>query len=73
MSHTAKQMLPAIGQTVCVALESMHVLCIVVDVKSAWGKVRLLVKPVTGTGEQWIEMARVWKPAGYSFSQEVAR
>ena len=56
---TAQEMLPAIGATVMVACESLNVACRVQDVKTSWGRARLLVRPLTGTGEQWVEMSRV--------------
>ena len=59
MTHTAKQMQPAIGQIIEVGFESISIHCKVLDVKSAWGKIRLLIKPFSGNGEQWIELSRV--------------
>lgn len=56
---TANEMLPAIGQIVVVRCESMQVQCKVKDVKSSYGKARLLVHPTCGEGEQWIELSRV--------------
>ena len=59
MVHTAKQMHPTIGQVIRVRFEQITVECAVSDVKSAWGKMRLQVEPVSGEGEQWIELERV--------------
>lgn len=56
---TAREMLPAIGQTVEVRFEELSVLCTVLDVKTAYGRPRLLIKPLTGTGSQWVELSRV--------------
>lgn len=56
---TARQMYPAIGTLVAVRFESLEVNCYVTDVKSAYGEVRLKVKPVVGAGDQWITMSRV--------------
>lgn len=56
---TANQMLPAIGQIVAVNFESIVVSCTVRDVKTSWNKVRLLVAPILGEGEQWVEMPRI--------------
>jgi hypothetical protein len=56
---TVRELSPAMGETVHVRLESFTVPCIVLDVKNAWGNVRLLVKPVLGLGEQWIELGRL--------------
>lgn len=56
---TALKMLPAIGAHVHIRFESLTVECWVKDVKSSWGKPRLLIVPVVGTGEQWVELGRV--------------
>jgi hypothetical protein len=66
MTHTAKYMNPAIGQTVLIRVEGWTIPVTVRDVKSAWGKIRLQVEPVMGTGLQWVEMDRV------AYSQERA-
>lgn len=61
---TALDMLPAIGAQVSVRCEQMQIACTVKNVKNSWGKPRLLVTPVAGSGEQWVEMERVtvrWK------------
>lgn len=59
MSHTAKAMLPAIGQQVNVRCEDLQILCTVTDVKSAYGVIRLQVQPVAGTGSQWVQLERI--------------
>jgi hypothetical protein len=56
---TAREMVPALGARVIVRCESLNVECIVKDVKNAWGKPRLLVTPVAGSNEQWVELGRV--------------
>ncbi len=56
---TAKEMLPAIGQQVAVRFEDITVNCTVRNVKSTYGRTRLLVAPTAGKGEQWIELPRV--------------
>ena len=56
---TCMTMLPAIGHTVNVRFESMTFECIVLDVKSSYGKARLQVIPESGTGIQWVEVSRV--------------
>ena len=56
---TALEMIPAIGVHVTVRCEQMQVECIVKNVKNSWGQPRLLVAPVAGGGEQWVEMGRV--------------
>lgn len=60
MNRTAKQMLPAIGQTVLLRCESLQVACTVVDVKQSYGQTRLEVMPVAGTATtQWVAMGRI--------------
>ena len=56
---TATEMIPAVGQTVMVACESMRVACLVQDVKMSYGRPRLRVRPLSGEGDQWIEMTRL--------------
>lgn len=36
----------------------MHVMVTVADVKQAYGSLRLLVVPVMGTGQMWVEESR---------------
>ena len=59
MVNTAKQMGTAIGHTVYIRMESLTIPCTVMDVKNNWGKVRLLIRPNSGNGEQWVEMERI--------------
>ena len=56
---TAKQLAPAIGASVAVQFESLVIECIVIDAKNSYGQVRVQVKPVAGTGAQWIELGRL--------------
>jgi hypothetical protein len=64
MTHTAKQMIPAVGETVIVRVESFQVRMRILDAKSAYGNVRLLVTPVTGEGEAWIDCSRIVRVFG---------
>ena len=61
MSHTVKNMLPAIGAQVDVAcgIGNIAFTAVVLDVKSSWGNIRLLIKPLNGQGESWIELSRL--------------
>ena len=58
-AHTANEMIPAIGQGVTVRFEDLHIHCTVRDVKSSYGRIRLLVSPVSGNGSQWVEPSRI--------------
>jgi hypothetical protein len=59
---TCKEMSPAIGQTVLVRFEEILINCTVRNVKSSYGRTRLLVSPMSGSGEQWVELPRVSQP-----------
>jgi hypothetical protein len=62
---TATQMIPAIGAQVEVATDfSVTVSCRVRDVKVAWGNIRLLVEPVAGSGQSWIDLSRLRQSSG---------
>ena len=69
---TTTEMMPVIGQIVVLRCESMEVHCKVTDVKHVWGKARLLVTPMAGTGEQWVELGRVIRLFGVAPSQQPA-
>lgn len=56
---TVQTMQSAIGKTVYLRVDSLHVSCEVTDAKSAYGRIRLLVKPVSGSGEMWVEESRL--------------
>ena len=73
MVATAKQMHVAIGQQVNIKMESLQVTCEVKDVKNSYGRVRLLVFPLCGSGEQWIEMSRVTSLTNLSHNNFAAR
>ena len=70
MNRTARQMIPAIGQVVVVRMESFGVDMLVKDVKQAWGQTRLLVSPINGTGEAWVDCSRCSR--GYDAGSAVA-
>jgi 2-keto-3-deoxy-galactonokinase len=56
-------MTPALGAHVNVRFEDLIIECWVKDVKNSYGKPRLLIVPVVGSGEQWVELGRVTIPA----------
>ena len=59
MNGTCLDMQPAIGASVSVRFEDLTIACTVRNVKNSWGKPRLLVTPVSGSGGQWVELTRV--------------
>jgi len=59
MTNTATQMIPAVGKQINVHVETWVIPMMVTDVKNAWGRIRLEVEPISGTGRQWIELTRV--------------
>jgi hypothetical protein len=67
---TANEMIPAVGAHVVVAFEQVQVACTVLDVKTSWGKPRLLIAPLSGDGSQWIELSRLTR-AGISKWKEI--
>lgn len=58
---TAREMAPAIGSRVAIASGIGDVLidCRVIDVKTSWNQVRLLVEPISGSGSAWVELSRL--------------
>lgn len=50
----AKQMSRAIGQTVLYRANGLAFEVTVLDVRTVWSRVDLLVQPVAGTGEKWV-------------------
>lgn len=57
MSNVA-QLAAMIGKTVAVEFGDVGVVCVVKDVKTAYGRERLQVQPLIGYGEVWIESWR---------------
>lgn len=70
---TATQMIPAVGAMVDVRCEQMMIRCNILDVKHVWGKARLLVSPVAGNGQQWVELDRVRMMAAPKVTAVTAR
>ena len=56
---TVTEMLSAIGTHVLVSFEAVRIECRVTDAKNSYGRVRLQVSPVAGSGSQWIETGRI--------------
>ncbi len=56
---TVSELSRLIGTTVNVRFEEVVVACMVNDAKTTFGRDRLLIRPVGGSGEQWIEFSRL--------------
>ena len=56
---TVRELAPAVGAVVMCRFEEMYFAVKVLDAKNSYGKTRLLVQPVNGRGEQWVEMHRL--------------
>lgn len=56
------EMSKMLGQTVQVKMEAFTVPMTVRDVKVAYGNLRYLVSPSGGSGEAWVDSARVTAP-----------
>lgn len=56
---TVNTMQSAIGKSAQFRSESLRFQVAIIDAKSAYGKIRLLIKPSNGTGEQWVEESRL--------------
>lgn len=56
--QTAATLLPALGSTVLLRVERLSVRCRVMDARSVWGRVDLLVTPEAGDGSQWVSADR---------------
>ena len=59
-----------IGKTGALRCEYLSVDVMVADAKRSYGRTLLLVRPISGTGEQWVEESRIsWiteEAGGYS-------
>ena len=49
----------AVGKTGVLRCEYLSVDVMIVDAKRSYGRTLLLVRPVAGSGEQWVEEGRV--------------
>lgn len=52
---TAQDFVALLGRTGTIRLNDLSLKVKVKDVKEVWGKVRYLVTPLAGAGEQWME------------------
>ncbi len=60
--QTVRELTPAVGSVVLCRFEEMYFQVKVLDAKNSYGKVRLLVQPVSGNGTQWVETHRLGSP-----------
>ena len=58
---TAREMVPALGSRVLISsgIGEIEIMVSVIDVKTSWNQVRLLVSPVSGSGSAWVELSRL--------------
>jgi hypothetical protein len=58
---SARELVALIGQTAELRCESgaLSVAVIIDDAKSAYGRTRVLVRPISGSGELWADLDRV--------------
>jgi hypothetical protein len=59
MSETAASMIVLVGRSAMVRFEKVSVQCNIIDSRYQWGRTDLLVEPVGGDGQQWVEKSRV--------------
>lgn len=58
--HTANTMNESIGKTVKLCGSGgIQPEVLIMDAKSAYGRIRFLVKPIAGAGDQWVEESRL--------------
>ena len=57
------------GAEVLVRFEDLHIACRVRDSKMAYGRPRLLVEPLAGVGQQWIELSRLVHNTGIEMQE----
>lgn len=53
-----KEIAAWLEKTARVEFDELHFDCRVLDAKLSYGKVRLRVQPVSGTGEVWVDASR---------------
>jgi len=71
-AYTGRDLSLPIGCNVTINLDGLSVDCLVLDTKSAWGMLRLLVKPVAGNGEKWIDSGRLQRISQPQAAAEIA-
>jgi hypothetical protein len=71
MTYTAKELIVAVGQTVTVKVEKWDIPMVVKDAKVAYGTPRVLVAPVSGEGEAWVDLSRIVTPEGVKVLMQI--
>jgi len=65
MSAPAKQTAAAIGKEALLLSEkSFQIPVKIISLKEAYGRLRLLVSPVGGIGEEWVDVSRIMAVIG---------
>jgi hypothetical protein len=59
MKITYTSMAKLIGKTAKLNIERLLVSVHVMDVKTAFGRIDVLVEPVTGSGEKWVSSEKI--------------
>ena len=59
---SAADLVQMVGKVVAVKKDDLEVYCRVENAKSSYGRHRLLVKPIVGNGETWVENWRSCPP-----------
>lgn len=59
MKVTYGSMVKMVGKTAKLNMEGLTVFVHVLDVKTAFGRVDVLVQPVAGSGEKWVSSDKV--------------
>lgn len=54
----AKELAVLIGKTITISIEKLNIEVNVNDARSHFGRTEVLVNPVSGSGEQWIDIKR---------------
>ena len=58
-NHHARPLALYIGKSGVLRCEYLSVDVTIVDAKRSYGRTLLLVRPIAGAGEQWVEVSRV--------------
>jgi hypothetical protein len=62
MADTVKEMAQYLGRSGCYRVQGMEVAVEVTDARVTFGQVHLQIRPVSGTGSQWVARDSVQIP-----------